>query len=71
MFQSTNNSSNSPAVAQFPHDLRIRASGQPKKNQFLPTPRRKQFQFSKSEVTGHVKSSVERSKLTRDLGSCA
>ena len=34
--------------------------------QFLPTPRRKQFQFSKSEVTGHVKSSVERLLNTSD-----
>lgn len=71
MFQSTNCSFYCPAVSQFPHDPRMTASVQPKKMQFLPTPRHKQFQFSESEVTGHVKSSVKRFKLTRDLGSCA
>jgi hypothetical protein len=71
MFQSTNCSFYCPAVSQFSHDPRILASVQPKKMQFLPTPRHKQFQFSKSEVTGHVKSRVKRFKLTRDLGSCA
>jgi hypothetical protein len=71
MFQSTNCSFDCPAVSQFSHDPRIPASVQPKKMQFLPTPRRKQFQFSKSEMTGHVKISVKRFKLTRDLGSCA
>ena len=63
MFQSTNCSFYCPAVSQFPHDPRMTASVQPKKMQFLPTPRHKQFQFSESEVTGHVKSSVKRSNL--------